>query len=757
MDFRANSQNGSLGGGGLRFGRLLAFCGLPILALFVGPAAPALAIENKSLIAPITSDPPKGTHVLVDADTFTYDTNTQIGIATGKVNLVYGPYTLTATKVVYNQKTGEFDANGSIVLREPNGNVLNADSMITRNAFRDGFARHIEALLNNDGVITAPFVKRVHGNIFIYEKAHYSVCRDCVTRDGQPLWEVVSDQTTHDTKSHDLTHINPRLKIDGVTVFGLPYWKMPDPSVTRRSGFLPIDIRAGSDFGFGLVTPYFLALTPSTDITVRPVWTTKQGPIADVEWRQATETGGYNIRGYGVHQFTKLAAPEDADWRGAVDTHGAFNAGQDWNYGWDGTFASDRTFLSSYGYDYRSYAVNDAYATGLWDQTYVSAKMLNFGSLSTGIDPDQMPYAMPFVTGETILRDTPIGGQFDFTWNAYSLHRDKTATPFTTVNQGLDQTRGTTQMNWHRQVYGDAGTVITPFANLRGDILVTNEVPDATAVSGYSSTTAARMLPEVGVDARWPFVANTSLGQSVISPVVQIVASTNEGTTNAFGNEDSITLNYDHSSLFLADRFTGLDRYEGGTHADIGVTYSLISRNGGLIRASAGQSIHLAGQNSFVNGSGLADNESDLVAAIILQPWSALSLSYETRVKDDFSKINRQELVASLSFDRFTTNVSYLDFGAEPAYGRNSREQWVSGDGRIALEDGWSVFGGMTYDFVSSVMTRKTAGLEFDCKCMNFKVYYAGSVDSVSKVTDNRVMMSIEFATLGKTGFNAAF
>ena len=176
-----------------------------------------------------------------------------------------------------------------------------------------------------------------------------------------------------------------------------------------------------------------------------------------------------------------------------------------------------------------------------------------------------------------------------------------------------------------------------------------------------------------------------------------------------------------------------------------------------MIRASAGQSIHLAGQNSFVNGSGLADNESDLVAAIILQPWSAFSLSYETRMKDDFSAINRQELVASLSFDRFTTNVSYLDFGAEPAYGRNSREQWVSGDGRIALNDGWSVFGGMTYDFVSSVMTRKTAGIEFDCKCMNFKLYYAGTVDSVSLVTDNRVMMSIELATLGKTGINAAF
>ncbi len=744
----------SLGEEGLRLSRLLLFCSLCLLVFSFGPA---LAIENKPLIAPITSDPPKGTHVVVDADQFTYDTITQIGIATGKVNLVYGPYTLTATKVVYKQKTGEFDANGSIVLREPNGNVLNADSMVMHNAFRDGFAKHIQALLNNDGVITSPFVRRVHGNIFIYEKAHYTTCRDCKTRDGHPVWEVVTDQTTHDTKAHNLTHINPRLKIGNVTVFGLPYWKMPDPSVTRRSGFLAFDVRLQPDYGFGLVTPYFWAITPSTDLTFRPVFTSKQGPVADVEFRQATENGGYNIRGYGVHQFTKLAAPEDQEWRGEIDSHGAFAAGPDWHYGWDGTFASDRLFPYSYGYDDRDYTVNDVYATGLWDQTYVSAQVLNFGSLRSAIDPDQLPYAMPFVRGETIVRDTPIGGQFEFSWNAYSLHRDKTATPFTTVNQGLDQTRSTGQMNWHNQIYGDSGTVITPFANLRSDILVTNNVPDPSSGTGYSSETAARVLPEVGLDARWPFVAQTSWGQSVISPVLQVVASANEGNTNAFGNEDSITLNYDHTSLFLANRFTGLDRYEGGTHADIGVTYSLFAKNGGFIRASAGQSIHIAGQNSFVDGSGLADNESDLVGAIILQPWSALSLSYEGRVKEDFSAINRQEFVASLSFDRFTNNISYLDFRAEPNYGRNFREQWVSDDARFALSDGWSLFGGLTYDFTTSVMTRKTAGIEFDCKCMNFKLYYSGNQDSITKVIDNRVLLSIEFATLGKTGVNAAF
>ena len=222
--------------------------------------------------------------------------------------------------------------------------------------------------------------------------------------------------------------------------------------------------------------------------------------------------------------------------------------------------------------------------------------MLNFGSLTSNIDPNVLPYAMPFVTGETINRNSPIGGQFDLTWNAYSLKRATSATsattgvPFTAVDQGTDQTRATSQLNWHEQYYGGVGTVFTPFANIRGDMLTADNVPGAAT----PSTTATRLLPEAGFDLRWPFVSQSALGQSVVSPVVQFISSANEGDTTAFGNEDSITLNLDHTNLFLADRFSGGDRYEGGTRADIGIAYSLFANNGGLIRASLGQSLHLA-------------------------------------------------------------------------------------------------------------------------------------------------------------------
>jgi LPS-assembly protein len=209
--------------------------------------------------------------------------------------------------------------------------------------------------------------------------------------------------------------------------------------------------------------------------------------------------------------------------------------------------------------------------------------------------------------------------------------------------------------------------------------------------------------------------------------------------------------------LFLADRFTGLDRYEGGTHADVGVTYALIGNNGGFIRASAGESFHIAGQNSYVAGSGLSTNKSDLVAAITVQPWDNFGLSYEVRVKNDLSGLDRQEATASLSFDDFSTNISYLDFAAEPAYGRLNPEHWVATDAKVKLNNGWNVYGGLTYDFVTSVLVKKTIGLEFDCECMNFKIAYTGTQDSVTFAKEDKVMLSIQFATIGKTGLTAKF
>ncbi len=729
-------------------------CGALLLGLaLLSFASPALAIVEKPLIEPITTLPPEGTAVDVDADKITYDPKSENAVATGMVQLIYGPFTLTATRVEYNSKTGAFKANGSVVVKEPNGNILEADSLALANKFKTGFANHVKALLTNNATITAVYAKRYEGEVTVYQHASYTACKDCKTRFGKPLWQVVADKATHDNKTHDITYVNPKLEIGGVTIAAAPYLVYPDPTVKRRSGFLVPELKFNKPIGIGLSPVYFWALAPDYDLTLRPILSTNQGLVGDVEFRQATASGRYNVRAIGVHQFTKLAAPDDQEWRGAFETAGNFAINQNWNWGWNGTFVSDVNFLNAYGYDAREIAYNDIHATGLWDQTYVSTQVMNFQSLSTAVNPSDMPYAMPYVYGEKILRDVAFGGDISMNWNAYSLHRDASSTPYTTVNHGTEQSRGVFDLRWETQYISDAGVLVSPFAKMRSEIFVTENVPGATSVS----ETTGQVLPTIGVDARLPFIASGASGQSIISPVFQIISAADQANVNQWGNEDAITLNFDHTSLFLSDRFTGYDRFEGGTRANIGATYAYYGSNGGFIRASLGESLHLAGQNSFVAGSGLSGENSDIVGNIVFQPWSSFSLSYEARMLNDFSALDRQEALASLTVDKFSANLGYLNIAAEPNYGRKLAEHWAQGDFKLGLNDGWSVFGGLAYDIGYSQLTRKTLGLEFDCECMNFRVTYQGTKDPVYLTTDDRIMLSLELATLGKAAVSSTF
>jgi LPS-assembly protein len=166
----------------LRLGASILVASMPLLA--VG----AYALTEKPFRPPLIKELPKSQKVNVDATQIVFDPRTDIATATGTVTLKYGPYTLTATKVVFNRKTNILTANGSVVLKEPRGNVAEADTMSMDIRFRDGFATHLKALLNNDATITAQYAKRRDGEITVFEKATYTACKDCQTRSHCGNW-----------------------------------------------------------------------------------------------------------------------------------------------------------------------------------------------------------------------------------------------------------------------------------------------------------------------------------------------------------------------------------------------------------------------------------------------------------------------------------------------------------------------------------------------------------------------------------------
>ena len=182
--------------------------------------------------------------------------------------------------------------------------------------------------------------------------------------------------------------------------------------------------------------------------------------------------------------------------------------------------------------------------------------------------------------------------------------------------------------------------------------------------------------------------------------MVQIIAASDEPDDAPIGNEDAITLNFDHTSLFLADRFTGFDRYEGGTRANAGVVYNLLGGNGGFLRASLGESFHVAGRQQFRHGLRARRHRLPIWwAPWPCSPTTCSALTYQARVEEDLSRINVQEASHRPHFRQDFRLIELCRHqGRRGLWPAATDEQQVWGDANYRLGEAWSLFGGFRYD-----------------------------------------------------------
>ncbi len=743
------------------------------LVLTFVPGGPALATSSKKVVntkktttpdikvQPQLKAPPKGTRMHVEASHIVYDPRTHVATATGHVIIVYGRYVLVASKVVYYQNTDRMVANGEVRLREPGGNVLTADTADLQNKFRDGFATHLRLLLTNDATITADYARRHDGYLTVFDHVTYTRCKACVTTTGAPLWEIRSVKVTYDEKKHTIYHHDATFEFLGMPVFWLPYLSHPDPTVKRRTGFLIPSYSYSSSFGFGAEVPYFIDLAPNYDLTLRPVFTTRQGPLARAVWRHRTDNGEYNIDAAGIYQLdTNLPAPGDRHFRGFVRSIGKYRINDYWNWGWDATATTDETFMRKYKINDLTEIDNTLYLTGMKDRNYFKAELLQYQGLLSTDNNKQYPYVLPHVSYSYTFDQPVLGGELGLDADIYSLFRtDAVFSPFSTLNLGTEQSQVIADLHWQRRMVSSMGLVVTPFADLRGDLFLTHGLPDPTVPGGVRGTdTTARVLPTVGVDMRYPFVRSDSWGTSVLTPVAQIISAPDATAINKIANEDAVSLNFDTTSLFLDDKFTGYDQFESGTRANVGLLYNLMLPAGGFVRTAFGESLHLAGQNAFVSGSGLDKTRSDFVAAMAYQPTDNLRFYWQGRFDHATLAFNSMETGVDFDYGPLTLSADYVKLDAEPAYGRPLPQQQVWATADLALgSTGWKMFGGLRYDLALDKPVKQLIGFGYDCDCFSFKIYYKEDFahDRDIKV-DRALMLSIEFKTLGSASLGGS-
>jgi LPS-assembly protein len=748
--------------------------------------------------------------MLVQADEIKYDYTNELVSAVGNVQIYYNGATLEADKVVYDQRSKRLHAEGNARLTEADGKISYGEQLDLSDDFRNGFIDSLRLETIDDTRMAAARADRTNANYTVFQSGVYTACEPCKDDPKKPpLWQVKAVRIIHDEAEKMMYFEDARVEFFGVPLAYFPYFSAPDPSVKRKSGFLMPVITTSSAFGLGIETPYYLALAPNYDMTISPRITTTQGPLLRGEYRQRFEDGSLTFRASGIDQLDPnyfirsdgSETPGFRQWRGALETQGKFSLSPAWTWGFDGVLVSDQTFFQDYKImplqqtsldpqlNALTEGVSQLYLTGRGDRSFFDMRTIKYYGYSESDVQSTLPVILPVIDYAYTFEQPVFNGELGYVMNFTSLSRQTVsydAVSLSAVNnngcainadpaqkiptncllRGFPGTysRLSAETTWRSQYIDPLGQVITPFASLRADVAAVS-VQDQIGVSNYlkpGDSDVSRLMPTVGVEYRYPFISIEPWGTQTVQPIGQLIVRPSETNIGKVPNEDSQSLVFDDTNLFKVDKFAGWDRTEGGGRANAGLQYTAQFNRGGYVDALFGQSYQLFGTNSFSVGdatntglgSGLDKPASDYVARLSYQPNKIYAFTSRFRFDQADFSLQRFEVEARATLDRWTGTIMYGDYAAQPQLGFLFRREGILGTQAFKVSENWVINGGARYDLAAGKFDQTRFGVGYidDCFILSLNYFtdytYSGNVSA-----SQTVMLQFNLRTLGGGNF----
>lgn len=582
--------------------------------------------------------------VLYYADTQTYDRELGILILKGHVEFEHLGNVLEADYVTYNEKSDIVTASGNVRLRQANGEVNFANYLELTGDMKEGVVLQLRTLLEDDSKIAALEGRKFEDRQEL-DRAVYTPCELC--GDKLPTWQLNALHAVKDDVNKDIIFTDAEFRFLDTPLFYLPYATQP---LERRSGFLLPRPGYTTDMGAFLQIPYYIVLSEDKDMTVTPVFFTKQNPLLFGEYRQAFGSGVFNVEG-GITKYNKTHKDKERRKRGKgshiPDMRGhIFGVYKQvlndiWRLKIDGGYVSDKTYFRKYkisGWRTQNALTSRAIVEGFLNQRdYAALKAYYFQGLKVKLDHQKHIAApLPILEYSAYSATDPLGGRFKFEGNALNLYRQK----------GLNMQRGIGEVSWQRPWNTTWGQLYTPFASLRGDLYNVehgkrmgrrerNEILRENRELHVHRKGGARFFPEIGLNWRWPFI-NSVCGQSyVVSPVAQIIGSPSHpiGASNhKIPNEDSQAPEFNDANLFSVDRFPGYDRIDRGSRVVYGGEVLMTGNLFGDVSLFLGESYSLPRHQPDKRIKGLNRQASDYVGRLDINPYNWLSFNYRFRL-----------------------------------------------------------------------------------------------------------------------------
>ena len=502
---------------------------------------------------------------------------------------------------------------------------------------------------NNPRVMANTFVSNKEKSFF--NKSIFTLCGYREGKKGEkcPPWTIQASKMLHDNKKKTIYYDNALVKVYNIPVFYIPKLSHPDPSVERRSGFLPPTLSDTKNLGTGLAVPYYLSLNSDKDFTFTNKLYVNENPLFMGEYRQAFQnsnlilnmgyTEGYKntsakkIGGEKSHFFGKFSKNfnklKNSDTNLTIQTQTVSNDKYLKLY----QIKSD---LVDYNQDYLENYINFSHSS---DEYFLSIDTSMFETLTESYN-DKYSYLLPDILFDKNLMQNQDYGLLDLQSNFRIDNFDTNKTQKIFVNN----------FDWTSKNYNLKNGLSNKFLGR-----IKNVNYETKNIEGFKQNGSKEIHGVIGFLSELELIKKSSKinSKSLLTP--KLLLRYAPGNMKKEDSGSKLT----PDSAFSLDRSAENHNLEKGLSATIGFDYEL-TRSDKEFQASIGQIISDKENTKMASNTGLDEKLSDLVGTTSFKINDNLKVKYNFSLDQNYSDLNYNEVESTLNYKNLGLDLNYL-------------------------------------------------------------------------------------------------
>ncbi len=556
----------------------------------------------------------------------------------------------------YSTEKNFFRSKGKIKVIDSKNNTYNFSQVFIDEKNKEILGTDIKSFLNDDSFKINPQNKpRVFANTVKikdqqtqFTKSVFTLC-DYRKEDKCPPWSLQAKQMTHDKIKKTIYYDNAVIKVYDFPIFYVPKLSHPDPTVDRRSGFLPPVFTDGKNLGPSIQLPYFWALDTDKDFTFTNRLFASEHPLFLGEYRQALAganlildfgyTGGYKKgtetkkEGDKSHLFSKFVK----NFKGKGNSENNLELSvQNTSHDKYMKLYKIKSNLVDYEEDTLENSLNYTHEN---ENLFLGFQASAFETLKENYN-DKYEYILPdMVVSRNLFSDNKYGN-LDFQSNLKIHNYDTNKFEKFLIND----------LDWKFRNFslpsGVQGSFLGKLKNVNYE---------TKNVSNYKNDLTNELFGAIGYLSEINLLKNTENNSShALTPKMLLRYAPGHM------RKENSNSRLNHLNVFTLDRMNTYDNFENGASATIGFEYE-IKNVGSEFDFTLAQILNDKENKNMPSSSSLDEKLSDLVGRT---KYTFLNdktdITYDFAIDQNYKDLNYSSIGSEFNFNPIKFNISYL-------------------------------------------------------------------------------------------------